>query len=118
MRDVDFRDVAFHEADCQVQLSDDGYLRIDKQLAQQYFPEDTLVAFQRDGQLILMPTRGAAGGGLILKQRNPAGDRMVLLAELFQFLEIPSGTYAAKWDKTIGALVLWSAVAQLPLSKC
>lgn len=101
-----------------VQLTDEGYLRLDATLAQQYFPEDTLVAFLRDGKLILMPTRGAGGGGLILKQRNAAGDRAVLLAELFQFREIPSGPYTGTWDNSIGAFVLWSAVAQLPLLKC
>ena len=106
------------ESELAIQLTDDGYLRIDRHLAQHYFPEDTLVAFQREGQLVLMPTRGAAGGGLILKQRNAAGDRAVLLAELFQFREIPSGSYAATWDNSIGALVLWSAAAQQPLSKC
>lgn len=89
-----------------VTLTEDGYLRIDQQLARQYFPDDTLVVFRRGSKLLLMPTRGAAGGGLILKQRNAAGDRAVLLAEQFNFQQIPKCTYAATWDNDLGALTI------------
>ena len=57
----------------------------------------------RGRELWLFPTRGAGGGGLILKQRNLAGDRSVLIWE-----HLPEGTppgpLAAFWDETNGAL--------------
>lgn len=82
-------------------LNGNGYLRIDREQAERFFPEDTLLALWRDDTLLLLPTRGAAAGGLMLKQRNRAGDRTVLIAEVFQF-EIPAGTCHAEWDAAIG----------------
>ena len=82
-------------------LRADGYLRIARPDAERFFPEDTLLAMWRDDSLLLLPTRGAAAGGLMLKQRNRSGDRSVLIAEVFQF-EIPTGTFQANWDETIG----------------
>jgi hypothetical protein len=84
-------------------LSGDGYLRISREDAARFFPEDTLLALWRDDTLVLLPTRGPAAGGLLLKQRNPQGDRSLLVSEVFGF-EIPSGRFAADWDEDIGGL--------------
>ncbi len=84
-------------------LSADGYLRLTRDDAEYFFPEDTLLALWRDGSLVLLPTRGAAAGGLMLKQRNANGDRSVLISEVFDF-EIPSGGFTAIWDDSIGGL--------------
>ncbi len=84
-------------------LSDDGYLRMSREDAECFFPEDTLLALWRDGSLVLLPTRGAAAGGLMLKQRNAAGDRSLLISEVFEF-QIPGGRYTAVWDDGIGGL--------------
>lgn len=89
-----------------VKLTAAGYLYLSQRLAQHYFPQDTLVVFRRQEQLVLLPTRGPAGGGLILKQRNKQGDRVVLLSELFEFHEIPGGDYTACWDEQLQAVVL------------
>ncbi len=84
-------------------LSTGGYLRLDRSDAEEFFPEDTLLALWKDESLVLLPTRGAAAGGLMLKQRNPAGDRSLLISEVFEF-DIPRGKFTAIWDDSIGGL--------------
>lgn len=86
-----------------LELSYDGYLRISRSDALEFFPEDTLLALWRNETLHLLPTRGAAAGGLLLKQRNAAGDRSLLISEVFDF-QIPSGRFLAYWDESIGGL--------------
>lgn len=86
-----------------LELTPDGYMRFSKKDAAYFFPEDTLLALWRDESLLLLPTRGAAAGGMMLKQRNPAGDRTLLISEIFDFV-IPSGQYLAQWDEAIGGL--------------
>ena len=83
------------------ELTTDGYLRLSRADANAFFPDDTLLALWRDGSLVLLPTRGAAAGGLLLKQRNIEGDRSVLISEVFEFA-IPTGQFAASWDDSIG----------------
>lgn len=80
-----------------------GYLLIAAQAARQFFPTDTLVLAVRGDELWLLPTRGAAAGGLFLKQRNSSGDRSVLAAP-FLPEETPPGTWLAFWDEREGAL--------------
>ena len=84
-------------------LSVDGYMRLTRADAETFFPENTLLALWRDGILVLLPTRGAAAGGLMLKQRNLDGDRSLLISEVFEF-SIPAGRYTAVWDAGIGGL--------------
>lgn len=88
---------------CAVDISADGYLRLDASTARRFFPHDGLVPLVRDGVLVLLPTRGSAAGGLILKQRNPHGDRCVLIAETFRF-RIPAGRYMGVWHEADGEL--------------
>lgn len=90
-------------SDATVEITTDGYLRLSKAVAERYFPEDTLLALWRNGQLVLLPTRGAAAGGLMLKRRNTSGDRSLLISEVFQF-QMPCGAFAAHWDHTLGGL--------------
>ena len=88
-----------------VELRDDGYLLIPRDLAATRFPNDVLFVTLRDGEMWLLPARGPAGGGFILKQRNPQGDRAVLLWEA-----IPNGTppgpRPAVWDDDACAIRL------------
>ena len=89
------------------EIGSDGYLRLSQSDAAEFFPENTLLILCRDDSLMLLPTRGAAAGGLMLKQRNRAGDRSVLVAEVFDF-EIPTGRFTAMWDDSVGGLkVQW-----------
>lgn len=87
----------------QVEFTADGYLRLDARLAGKRFPSDAAVAAVRDGQLWLLPLRGPQSGGLLLKQRNVAGDRSVLIRDALDD-EVPVGVRAAAWDPEQGAL--------------
>ena len=80
-----------------------GYLHVPAQIAQSYFPQDVLVALPREREVWLLPLRGAAAGGLLLKQRNLAGDRSVLLWEQLP-PKTPPGLWQAFWDEANGAL--------------
>lgn len=90
-------------ADATVELTESGYLQLSREEAERYFPEDVLVALYRNGILTLLPTRGAAAGGLMLKQRNLSGDRCLLLSEVFHF-SIPTGVFPAIWNERLAAL--------------
>lgn len=85
-----------------VEFTARGYVLLSAELAGCLFPQDSLVALLRDGELWLLPTRGPAGGGLLLKQRNPAGDRSVLIHEIVP--NAPVGSHPAVWDDANGAL--------------
>jgi hydrogenase maturation protease len=86
-----------------VEFTSDGYLRISADLAAARFPAHVAAGTVRDGQLWLLPLRGPRSGGLLLKQRTPAGDRAVLVRELLHD-EIPDGIRTAVWDASHGAL--------------
>lgn len=87
----------------QVEITSKGYLAIPAEVAQAYFPNDVLVALVKEPELWLLPMRGAAGGGLLLKQRNLAGDRSVLIWEVLPD-ETCTGKRTAFWDDERGAL--------------
>ncbi len=93
-----------------IEFTDQGSLRLDAETARLYFPSDTLVALVRGPELWLLPVRGAAAGGLLLKQRNLRGDRSVVLHGLFE-REFPAGRHEAFWDAGHGALRVAFAAA-------
>ncbi len=86
-----------------VEISPDGYLRLDATLAAGRFPSDAVAGVVRDGALWLFPLRGPSSGGMLLKQRNPAGDRAVLVREALGD-GFPVGLRAAFWDDENKAL--------------
>ena len=86
-----------------MEFTDNGYLVLRAEVAQAFFPGDVLVALRRGVELWLLPTRGAAAGGLILKQRNLQGDRSVLVRETLAD-ESHTGIRQAFWDDANGAL--------------
>ena len=73
------------------------------ELAATYFPGDAAVATMQDGDLVLLPLVSAAHGGLVLKQRNVAGDRSLLISEVLGFQQV-GGTFDVAWDDARGAL--------------
>jgi len=87
----------------EVELTDDGYLRLDADVAAAYFPNDALVAVPNGDELWLVPLVGPQGGGLLLKQRNHRGDRSTLVWEALP-TKRPVGRREAVWDATRGAL--------------
>jgi len=86
-----------------VEITDTGDLRIAAAEATRYFPADSLVAVPHGSELWLMPLIGPEGGGLLLKQRNLAGDRSALVAEVLP-PDCRTGMCLAVWDETNGAL--------------
>lgn len=89
--------------DAHVEFTADGYLRLDATLAASRFPSDAVAAMVRDDDFWLIPLRGPRSGGLLLKQRNTAGDRATLVREVLSD-RIPTGTHQAFWDDAQGAL--------------
>jgi len=87
----------------EVEFTADGYLRLDAPLAARRFPSSAAIAAVRDGQLWLLPLQSPRGGGMLLKQRTPAGDRAVLVREVLQD-RIPVGVRTATWDEDHAAL--------------
>ncbi len=92
----------------EVEFTWDGYLRLSAEIAARYFPEDVLVPLAKGKELWLLPIRGAAAGGLLLKQRNLHGDRSVViweaLADIQSVEDRPVGIRTAIWDDNNGAL--------------
>jgi hydrogenase maturation protease len=91
------------ESELTVEFTDDGYLRLGARLAAARFPTNATVGAVREQELWLLPLRGPRSGGLLLKQRNAAGDRAVLVRELLHDV-IPIGVRRAYWDDSQGAL--------------
>lgn len=89
--------------DLAVEFTDDGYLRLGAALCAAHFPAHVAVGAVRDDALWLLPLRGPRSGGLLLKQRTPAGDRALLIRELLND-DIPVGVHHAVWDDGQGAL--------------
>lgn len=99
---------------CNVEVTTGGYLLLEAPVAREFFPNDTLLVIPSARELWLLPTRGAAAGGMLLKQRNPAGDRSVLVREVLHD-DLPAGRLPAFWDENQGALrVALLASAAIP----
>ncbi len=82
----------------EVELTHTGYLYLKADLAASRFPHDVVSATVENGELVLWPMRGAAAGGLLLKQRNLAGERCVLISEVIP-PEVVPGIKEAVWDE-------------------
>ena len=79
------------------------YLIVPAEVAAEYFPENACVAMLRTGELWILPIRGAASGGLLMKQRNLRGDRSVLVWEALGERYQPGGCEGV-WDAENGAM--------------
>ena len=87
----------------EVEYTGEGYVLLSAEVAAQYFPNDALVVMARGDEIWLLPTRGPAAGGLLLKQRNRAGDR-ALLASPYLPSDAAPGRWPAFWDAASAAL--------------
>jgi hydrogenase maturation protease len=81
----------------QVEFTAAGSLLMDRALADSRFPGGTLAARLRERELWLYPLHSPTAGGLLLKQRNAAGDRSVLIREVLEPREVV-GPRPAFWD--------------------
>ena len=86
-----------------IEITPQGSLRLDADVARRLFPTDSLVALVRGPELWLLPIRESSAGGLMLKQRNPRGDRSVLLHGCVD-VDLSTGVHDAFWDPGSGAL--------------
>lgn len=88
-----------------LEITAEGYLHLPSDVAAERFPGDVLVARLEGDLLVLVPLASAGHGGLVLKQRNLAGDRSVLLSEVLGFASV-QGRFAGTWDADRGALTV------------
>jgi len=86
-----------------VEITDAGYLHLPERLSSAHFPADVCVARVDGDDLVLLPLVSSSNGGLVLKQRNAAGDRSLLVHEVFAFSPTP-GSFPVAWDGERGAL--------------
>jgi hydrogenase maturation protease len=86
-----------------VEFTDQGYLRVDAAMAEEFFPGGTAAVLPKDDELWMFPLQSTASGGLVLKQRNAKGDRSVLVREVLAD-SVPLGSRPARWDDVEGAL--------------
>lgn len=81
----------------EVTLTEEGYLRLSAEVAKRCFPKDALVVTREGDAILLWPIQGVEAGGQLLKQRNHAGDRCVLIAESLP-ANVEAGPRFAEWD--------------------
>lgn len=89
--------------EARVEFTADGYLRLDAALAASRFASGAVAALVDGDDFWLIPLRGPRSGGLLLKQRNPAGDRSVLIRDVLAD-HTGTGVRRAVWDDDRGAL--------------
>ncbi len=68
---------------------------------------EAIALLRKDEKLLLLPVRHAAAGGLLLKVRNPQGDRVVHAQEFLRNQGIDEGkewTLPVQWDSRSAAL--------------
>lgn len=99
------------EAATEVEFTEGGYLHLPAAFSAKHFPADVCAATTQAGELLLLPVNSQANGGHLLKTRNSAGDRSLLVRELLDAAE-PVGTFPAVWDHVRGAVVV--RIGRLP----
>lgn len=87
----------------ELEYTEQGYIIFPETVARLYFPNDVMVLMIKGNEVWMLPTRGSVAGGLLLKQRNTAGDRS-LLAVPYLPQGTPAGRWPAFWDERAGAL--------------
>ncbi|HWB98913.1 MAG TPA: hypothetical protein VG672_19525, partial [Bryobacteraceae bacterium] len=107
---------ALMQAPVEVEYTSQGYLLLPAVVACEYFPQDVLVLMVKGDEVWMLPTRGAAAGGLLLKQRNAAGDRSLLAAPYLPG-ETRPGRWLAFWDERSGALRVAFRMPSVPESR-
>lgn len=75
----------------------------------------------REGRVMIVPLAGQSPGGLLLKQRNSRGDRVIHAQEFFRTQGIAESfedrRYAARWDESVAALVVDDLSVEAALSR-
>ncbi len=90
----------------EVELTDEGYLKIPAQIAQEKFSSSmSVLVLPRGMELHVVPLPNDRQGGLILKRINSRGDRAVLVWELLP-PGLKTGKKKAVWNEEEKALVV------------
>jgi hypothetical protein len=92
-----------------------GSIYLDRDLCATYMSDvSALAAVAREGRAYLLPLRGPAAGGLLLKIRNARGDRVVHAEEFLLTLGIsrndPERQVAVRWASDMAGLLLEEVV--------
>jgi hypothetical protein len=79
---------------------------------------DSAALIEREGQILLLPLRGPVAGGMLLKQRNLRGDRVMLAPDFLAQLGIdpfaPERDFKVRWVAEAGALLIDDLLANRP----
>lgn len=88
-----------------------GRVCVPRETCEVYLPGISSAALiERDGQVLLLPLRGPVAGGMLLKQRNLHGDRVMLASDFLA--ERGVDPFAAErdfnvsWVTAAGALLI------------
>jgi hypothetical protein len=89
----------------------DGRLLLPRAICDRHFPGASSAALlERDGEVYLVPLAGPSAGGLLLKQSNAQGDRVLVACDfldergLGQF--VAERTFEVRWVEDAGALLI------------
>lgn len=94
-----------------MEFTADGYLRLPAEFALAHFPQDRCAGLrQDDGAYVLLPVTPIAPNALIMKQRTLAGERSVLIREIWGD-DHPVGSIEGVWSGARRRLVLSSLPA-------
>lgn len=88
-----------------------GSIYLDRELCDLYLPgTESVAAICREGRVYLLPLRGSAAGGSLLKVRNARGDRVVHALEFLRTLGIdaqaPALSVPVRWESDVAGLLL------------
>ena len=71
---------------------------------------ESAALIERDDQILLLPLRGPVAGGMLLKQRNLRGDRVMLATDFLDRLGwdtfSPETEFEVRWIAEAGALLI------------
>ena len=88
-----------------------GNLYLTREICDTYLPGVASVALlARDGDVLIVPLIQLSAGGLLLKQRNARGDRVIHAQEFFRNAGLPEEfeprTMPVHWSRDSAALVV------------
>lgn len=88
-----------------------GYIYLDAEICERYFPSVETVALLKTSEveLLVMPLKNQAAGGLLLKRKNSRGDRVIAAMDFLRNLEIEDYSNIlcdCRWDSEAQGLVL------------
>jgi predicted NAD/FAD-dependent oxidoreductase len=89
----------------------DGRVLLPRALCEHHLAGAAAAALlQRDGQVFLVPLAATSAGGMLLKQRNAEGDRVLLATDFLSDRGLgrftPEREFSVRWVDDAGALLI------------